>query len=330
MSLYVNTNVSSLNAQRQLMNSSNGLNTAFERLSSGSRINSAADDAAGLQITNRMTSQINGLNQAVRNANDGISVSQVAEGALQETTNLLQRMRELVVQADNGINSNDDKRAIQEEMEQLQEEIGRIAKTTEFSGINLLNGTGTDNEDNVELGFLVGARGGADETIDVSIANMNADFLGRGADIADYGSFGYTVNADGDPVDGAAVIPMAERTDVNVDQIGFFLDTDGDLEAEANQTGQSSEDQLKVIDAAIAQVGSQRSELGAIQNRFQSTIANLSNVAENVSGARSRIMDTDFAAETAQLTRFQITQQASTSILAQANQRPQAALSLLG
>ena len=322
MSLYVNTNVSSLNAQRQLMNSSNGLNTAFERLSSGSRINSAADDAAGLQITNRMTSQINGLNQAVRNANDGISVAQVAEGALQETTNLLQRMRELVVQADNGINSNEDKRAIQEEMQQLQKEIGRIADTTEFSGINLLSGTGTDGADDVELGFLVGARGGEDETITISLGNMSQDYLGRGADVGGLASFGTFADATN---------PTAvELEQVNVANIAFFDNLAVDLDEPTNQTGQTSEDQLKVIDAAIAQVGSQRSELGAIQNRFQSTIANLSNVVENVSGARSRIMDTDFAAETANLTKFQITQQASTSILAQANQRPQAALSLLG
>ena len=343
MSLYVNTNVSSLNAQRQLMNSSNGLNTAFERLSSGSRINSAADDAAGLQITNRMTSQINGLNQAVRNANDGISVAQVAEGALQETTNLLQRMRELVVQADNGINSNEDKRAIQEEMMQLQEEIGRIAKTTEFSGIKLLSGSPAADADDpnvaLDLDFLVGARGGNDETITVSLKEMSTARLGEEANVA----------TDADTVATFTNAIVDAEGGINVASIAFFR-TDGDggfatateAETEVGQplaalnegdlvaTGQSSKDQLAILDKAIADVGSQRSELGAIQNRFQSTIANLSNVAENVSGARSRIMDTDFAAETANLTKFQITQQASTSILAQANQRPQAALSLLG
>ena len=172
MSLYVNTNVSSLNAQRQLMNSSNGLDTAFERLSSGFRINSAADDAAGLQITNRMTSQINGLNQAVRNANDGISVAQVAEGALQESTNMLQRMRELVIQADNGVNDEAELTAIQEEIGQLLTEIGRVAKTTEFSGKKILNGT-----DGAQLDFLVGARGGDNETIKVNIASMDRQML---------------------------------------------------------------------------------------------------------------------------------------------------------
>lgn len=273
MSLYVNTNVSSLNAQRQLMTSSNGLNTAFERLSSGSRINSAADDAAGLQITNRMTAQINGLNQAVRNANDGISVAQTAEGAMQETTNMLQRMRELVVQADNGINNEDDLTAIQEEITEIISEIDRIASTTQFSGTNLLDG-------DYDATFLVGANGGADEQVTIAIASMSSDDL--------------------------------EVDDISVTGEDF-----------------SSSDALEAIDAAIQSVGSARSELGATQNRLQSTISNLSNIVENISGARSRIMDTDFAAETANLTKFQITQQASTAILAQANARPQAALSLL-
>src|SRR5690554_5257622 len=164
MSLYVNTNVSSLNAQRQLMSSSNGLDTAFERLSSGSRINSAADDAAGLQITNRMTSQVNGLNMAVRNANDGISVAQTAEGALQETTNMLQRMRELTVQADNGINAAEDLTAIQQEIDELSDEIDRIAGTTQFSGQNILDGTFQD------VDFLVGSQGLAEEKVTISIA----------------------------------------------------------------------------------------------------------------------------------------------------------------
>ncbi|MCC5880381.1 MAG: flagellin FliC [Idiomarina sp.] len=290
MSLYVNTNVSSLNAQRQLMTSGQGLDTAFERLSSGSRINSAADDAAGLQISNRMTSQIEGLNQAVRNANDGISVAQVAEGALQESTNMLQRMRELVIQADNGVNGEAERTAIQEEIGQLRTELDRVAETTEFSGQTILMGdgdTGAAAVDAKEFDFLVGATGADGETITVSVAAMNTDNLGIDGDLAD-------INA------------------INVTDLT-----------------QTSAEQLSTIDEAISDVGETRSNLGAVQNRFQSTIANLSNVSENVSAARSRIQDTDFAAETAQLTKFQITQQASTSILAQANQRPQAALSLL-
>ena len=298
MSLYVNTNVSSLNAQRQLTNSSNGLDTAFERLSSGFRINSAADDAAGLQITNRMTSQINGLNQAVRNANDGISVAQTAEGAMQETTNMLQRMRELVVQADNGINNADDLWAIQEEINEISVEIDRIATTTQFSGTNLLNGTYTDKN------FLVGANGGSDEQVSISIGNLSAVELGVAGQVALDGNSAGTTN-----------IQVATR------------DEDGEVTAVADF---NSGGLLDAIDGAIQTVGSERATLGAIQNRLQSTISNLTNISENISGARSRIMDTDFAAETANLTKFQITQQASTSILAQANQRPQAALSLLG
>lgn len=278
MSLYVNTNVSSLNAQRQLMTSTNGLNTAFERLSSGFRINSAADDAAGLQITNRMTSQVKGLDQAVRNANDGISVAQTAEGAMQEVTNILQRMRELVIQADNGINNEDDRGAIQDEIDELKLEMDRIKDTTTFSGTNLLGG-------DYAATFRVGPGSSEDEQIRITI------------DI-----------------------------DLGSEDLVDDIDVSGEDAPEA-ATFTTMIDQL---DNAIKEVGAERAKLGATQNRFQSTIANLTNISENVSAARSRILDTDFAAETAQLTRFQITQQASTSILAQANQRPQAALSLLG
>ena len=272
MGLYVNTNVSSLNAQRQLMNSGNGLDTAFERLSSGFRINSAADDAAGLQISSRMTSQVQGLDQAVRNANDGISVAQTAEGALQETTNSLQRIRQLAVQSQNGVNSDDDRAALQKEVAALKDEISRIAENTQFAGKNLL--TGSFDED-----FLVGANAGQD--INIAIGS----------------SFG----ASGLSIDALSV-----------------------------STADGASTAIASIDAALKTVNDQRADLGAVQNRFQSTIRNLSNISENVSGARSRIRDTDFAAETANLTKFQIQQQASTTILAQANQRPQAALSLLG
>jgi len=272
MSLYVNTNVSSLNAQRQLINSSGALDTSFQRLSSGFRINSAADDAAGLQITNRMTSQIMGLNQAVRNAQDGISVAQTAEGALQEVTNALQRMRQLAIQSQNGINSSNDRAALQKEVSALKTEINRIASTTQFAGKNLLNGDFDEK-------FLVGAN--ANQNISI---NLSQDFTLEG------------------------------------------------LEIEALTVGQpgTASAALVAIDKAISIIGSSRADLGAIQNRFQSTIRNLSNISENVAAARSRIMDTDFAAETAELTRNQIIQQASTTILGQANQRPQAALSLLG
>ncbi|WP_417551859.1 flagellin domain-containing protein [Marinomonas fungiae] len=276
MALYVNTNVSSLNAQRQLMGSGNALTTSFERLSSGFRINSAKDDAAGLQISNRMTSQIQGLNQGIRNANDGISVAQVAEGALQESTNALQRIRQLAVQSQNGINSSADRAALQKEVTALIAEMSRIATTTQFGGVDLLTG-------GYSAKFLVGANAG--QTISVNISGTGG---------ANFGASGLGVST--------------------VD-----ISTEGGASAA-----------LTALDAAITTVDSKRADLGAVQNRFSSTIRNLSNIVENVTAARSRIKDTDFATETAELTRNQILQQASNTILAQANQRPQAALSLLG
>lgn len=272
MSLYVNTNVSALNAQRQLFDVGNAMSTSFERLSSGFRINSAADDAAGLQISDRMTSQIQGLNQAVRNANDAISLSQTAEGALGETTTALQRIRQLAVQAQNGINSSSDKLALQKEVSALKNEISRIAGNTEFNGVNILDGS-------FSAKFLVGANGG--QTISVNLSRSGG-----------FGASGLSV----------------QNVDISTDASGA----------------------LDKIDAAISAIGGVRADLGALQNRFQSTIRNLSSISENVSAARSRIRDTDFATETADLTRNQIIQQASTTVLAQANQRPQAALQLLG
>ncbi|NTS75390.1 flagellin FliC [Catenovulum sp. SM1970] len=274
MSLFVNTNVSSLNAQRQLMTSGNGLDVSFERLSSGFRINRAADDAAGLQITDRMTSQIQGLNQAIRNANDAISLSQTAEGAMQEITNSLQRIRQLAIQAQNGINGSSDRLALQKEVSALKTEISRIGATTQFAGVDLLRG-------DYSAAFLVGANGG--QSISVNLSRQ--------------GGFG--------------------ASGLGVGQISVA-------------TEQQASAALTLIDGAISVIGGTRADLGALQNRFQSTIRNLSNVVENVSGARSRIKDTDFAAETAELTRNQILQQASQTVLSQANQRPQAALSLLG
>ncbi|MDX3775447.1 flagellin [Chromatiaceae bacterium AAb-1] len=273
MALYVNTNTSSLNAQRQLFNSGNSLDVAFKRLSSGFRINSAADDAAGLQISNRLTSQINGLDQAARNANDGISLAQVAEGAMDEITTSLQRIRTLAIQAQNGINSDDDRLALQKEVSALKLEMNRIADTTQFGKQNLLSGGYSAN-------FLVGANAGQNISVNLSRAGgFGASGLGLGA---------LSVSS----VAGASAA-------------------------------------LAAIDSAIGIIDGKRADLGAIQNRFQATVRNLTNISENVSGARSRIRDTDFARETAELTRTQILQQTSTTVLAQANQRPQAALSLL-
>lgn len=279
MTLFVNTNVSALNAQRQLFNSGTALNTSFERLSSGFRINRAADDAAGLQISDRLTSQIQGLNQAVRNANDAISITQTAEGALAETTVALQRIRQLAIQSQNGINSSSDRSALQKEVSALKSEITRIATDTEFNGVKLLDA-------GFSAVFLVGAEGG--QTISV---NLSANKLS-----------------------GATSFSAA----------GLNL-TDTSVSSASNASAA-----IGAIDTAISAIGGVRADLGALQNRFQSTIRNLSNISENVASARSRIRDTDFAAETAELTRNQIVQQASISVLSQANQRPQSALSLLG
>jgi flagellin len=278
MSLSVNTNVSALNAQRQLFDSSNSLSRSFERLSSGQRINRASDDAAGLQIAERMTSQIQGLNQGVRNATDAISMTQTAEGALGETANMLQRMRQLAVQSQNGINSAADRNALNTEVSALKLEISRIATATEFNGVNLFDGT-------VNASFLVGSE--STQTISVDL---------RAANIATAG-----FSATGLGIGGASVSTAA---------------------AAATAMG--------TIDTALSAINGVRSDLGAVENRFQSTIRNLSNVSENISSARSQIMDTDFAKETANLTKNQILQQASISILAQASQSPQSALALLG
>jgi len=279
MSLFVNTNVSALNAQRQLFDVNDRLNTSFERLSSGVRINSAADDAAGLQISDRLTSQVQGLNQAVRNANDAISLTQTAEGALGEVTTSLQRIRQLAVQSQNGINSDSDREALQKEVTALRTEISRIATTTQFGNVNVLDG-------NFSAKFLVGANEG--QTISVNLSSTN---LG---------------------------------------QIGGFSATGLGIVSNDISTADGASALLGDVDAAISGIGAVRADLGALQNRFQSTIRNLSNISENLSAARSQIMDTDFASETAELTRNQIVQQASISVLSQANQRPQAALSLLG
>jgi len=468
MALYVNTNVSSLNAQRQLMGSSNSLDQAFQRLSSGFRINSAADDAAGLQISNRLSSQINGLNQGNRNANDGISVAQTAEGAMDESTNILQRMRTLAIQSANDSNSADDRAALQKEVSNLQLELTRISETSTFGGQKLLNGDFSGKS------FQVGAD--ANQTIDITIGDISANAIGNNkvdgggsaftdtavattgafatatggagvevngkdgngttADIAgdnvtdvatkinglgtgvtastsvearlqkldnasdgtltigddsfniadyngsmkelanDLGKAGYrtslendvlTINAedvDGIQITGASAgtLEMAGRTGgfTAAGATNAALEVNAKLELESSDTfnvnsasnfgevlgatsstlsdvggidisgASGAQNAISVIDAAIGQIDAERADLGAVQNRFQATIRNQSNIAENLEGAKSRIKDADFAAETAKLTQAQILQQASQTILAQANQRPQAALQLLG
>lgn len=386
MALTVNTNVASLNTQRNLNNSSNSLATSMQRLSTGSRINSAKDDAAGLQIANRLTSQVNGLGVAVKNSNDGISMAQTAEGALQQSTNLLQRMRDLALQSANGSNSDSERKALNSEVSELKKELDRISNTTTFGGKKLLDCSFDTTT------FQVGSA--ANETISVKIDEMSTDslkgksFEGSVAAATGTASASGTVTVSG-TVNGedftvtttiASGTTAAEATqqiatainDANVGLGAFVteggdtkivsgLDTDGSANAltalsisgvptglaagsaytaaaSATETKVSaidvstvkgSQEAVMVIDQAIRDIDSQRADLGAVQNRFENTIGNLQNISENVSAARGRIQDTDFAAETANLSKNQILQQAGTAILAQAKQLPQAVLSLL-
>ncbi|BDA17683.1 flagellin [Aeromonas caviae] len=295
MSLYINTNVSSLNAQRNMMNSTKSLDTSYTRLASGLRINSAKDDAAGLQISNRLTSQINGLDQGNRNANDGISLAQTAEGAMDEVTGMLQRMRTLAQQSANGSNSDSDRDALQKEMDQLGAEINRISTATTFAGTKLLDGTFTGS-------FQVGAD--ANQTISF---NLN--------------------QTDGFSISGIAAAATAAGTAaIAVNTIFTSGSTAGGISI---STQAKAQDVLLATDSMLKVVDGKRAELGAVQNRLDSTIRNQANISENVSAARSRIRDADFATETANMTKQNILQQAASSILAQANQRPQSALSLL-
>ncbi|WMO14148.1 flagellin N-terminal helical domain-containing protein [Pseudoalteromonas piscicida] len=320
MALYVNTNVSSLNAQRQLMQSGNSLDTSFKRLSSGFRINSAADDAAGLQISDRLSSQINGLNQGNRNANDGISLAQTAEGALDEVTSMLQRMRTLAQQSANGSNTDEDRVAIQDEVDSLTKEINRVAKDTTFGGQNLLDGT-------YEANFQVGAD--AIQTIGFSMKTVgNSD-----NSIAANGGFTLSGMASVASAVGNKDLATLAAGLSEISGSGVSTQTfSGNFSASSISVTSQANAQLTMagMDSLIAVVDKKRAELGAVQNRFQSTIRNQSNISENLSAAKSRIKDTDFAQETANLTKMQILQQASQTILSQANQRPQAALSLLG
>jgi len=476
MALTINTNVASLNAQRNLGKSQGALNKSMQRLSSGLRINSAKDDAAGLAISDRMTSQIRGLNQAARNANDGISLAQTAEGALQETTNILQRMRELAVQSANDTNTSSDRSSLQDEVTQLQSEIDRIATTTTFNGQRLLDGsfssatfqvganagetisfgvasargsamgaiaegTGTAVSASAATDITISLGGGTSQSIATS-ANYTGSLTGqeaasafaKAAALNDAGIAGFTATASTEVTSTVAAIggtggdtydldingtTIFSGTDVSAgltntalrDQInlntsdtgviaslnggdltlsaadgrsitvteggtGFVVDTDG-LAGDADITSGTAvlgsislsatesiaiggtqadigftsagvaldsngvddidistlagaQSAMKRVDSAIATVDSIRGGLGAVQNRFESTIANLQNVSENLSAARSRILDADIAQETSAMTKNNILQQAGVSILAQANQMPQLALSLLG
>lgn len=273
MGLFVNTNVTASMARARIFDASLALEQSFERLSSGLRINSAADDAAGIQIVDEFESQMVGLRQGLRNANDGISLLQSAEGALQESTVALQRIRVLAIQAQSGINSSSDRAALQQEVAALTEELSRIKTDTQFSNYYLLNGS-------YSATFQIGANSGQSLSINLSRS----------------GGFG----ASGLGVAGISVA-----------------------------TSEQASAALTAIDGAISAILGERANIGATENRFQSMIRNMANVESNLSGARSRIEDADFAAETANLTRNQIIQQASTTILSQANSSPQIALQLL-
>lgn len=275
MGLRVNTNTASINAQRNLASVTDRLSTNFRRLSTGLRISTAADDAAGLAISERLRSQVRSLDQAKRNANDGISLVQTAEGALNEVNSVLTRLRELSIQSANGSVSNQDKDTLNEEFTSLVDEIDRIAQSTEFNGINLLDGSSASVSFQVGYGTTAGV-----DTLDVTL--QAADETALGLDSLDISSTGNTSTA------------------------------------------------IAAIDTAINTVSSLRGSLGAAQNRLGSTINNLAIQTENLSAAESRIRDVDVAYETAQLTRNSILQQASISVLAQANAQPQAALALLG
>ncbi len=384
----INTNVMSLNAQRNLTSSGAELATSLQRLSSGMRINSAKDDAAGLAISQRFTTQIRGMDQAARNANDGISLSQTAEGAMGEIGNNLQRIRELAVQSRNATNSASDRAALNAEAQQLKEEIDRVATQTNFNGVKLLDGSFQDQA------FQVGANQG--ETISISgIVNAQSDALGSWTSVdttaytqtlaaatatdpllaASFDVNGVTISvaaeggrdAAGFTADLQAAFTAAKGNAANTGlanvtmTAGAITSTDENLtiaNVSANvagitagttagtasvvagtaQTGfedldistaAGADNAMKAMDAALNAVNTGRANMGAIQNRFTSVVANLSTTSENLSAARSRIQDADFAKESAQLSRNQILQQAGTAMLAQANQSSQSVLSLL-
>ena len=300
MAVYVNTNVSSLNGRRYLNNVQNQLTTTYQRLSSGLRINSAKDDAAGLQISSRLTTQINGLNQGNRNSSDGIALAQTAEGGMDEITGMLQKIRTLAVQAKNGTNTGDDRKALGKEASALAAEVNRIAQQTTFGGKKILDGAGaaslfTKGAGDYEgkLTLQVGANKG--DTIDFTVNGMK---------FSQIASKGGIEPAKVEEIIKNGIVLLSDSTKI-----------DGIIEG---------------MDKMIAAVDAQRAGLGAIQNRLESSIRNQANVSANQADARSRIRDADFAEESANLSQQSIIQQAATSMLMQANTRPQLGLSLLG
>ena len=326
MALYVNTNVSSLNSQRKLANATNSLNVSYQRLSSGLRINSSKDDAAGLQISDRLTSQINGLNQGNRNTNDGIALAQTVEGALDETTAMLQRIRVLAVQSANGTNTAADRKALQEEVIQLCAEITRIGQKTTFAGAQILDGKPKDaTKENMLLDkdgkifFQVGAN--ANDTLSI---DLSKGFTFEGV-LTSAKALGANDEKGTAGAGGAATV----SSKYGLIEYKFNGAAANSLIFSVSSAG-GAQGVLANIDKYIQYVDASRAALGALQNRMESTIRNQSSISENESDARSRIRDTDFASETATLTQNNIIQQASQTVLSQANQRPTLALNLLG
>ena len=375
MSINVNTNVSAMTAQRHLNSATSDLNSSMERLSSGLKINSAKDDAAGLQISNRLTSQTRGLDVAVRNANDGISMAQTAEGAMNETTNILQRMRDLSLQSSNGSNTSADRGAIQEEVVALNDELNRIAETTSFGGSRLLNGQfgtksfqiGADSGEAVMLtlnnmrsdttamgGHTYSATEGKDANWNVNAENteLSMNFVNKegkeqnitinakaGDDIEEVATYingqSAEINASVTEDGKLQVFAAAEATDIAFsgslsNELGMGNKVTDTVKSIDVTTVGGSQKAVAILDSAMQYVDSNRADLGAFQNRFGHAINNLENINENTSAANSQIKDVDFAKETTAMTKSQILQQASSSILAQAKQAPNAALGLLG
>jgi len=406
MASTINTNVVSLNAQRNLSTSQSSLATSMQRLSSGLRVNSAKDDAAGLAISERMNSQVKGLAVASRNANDGISLAQTAEGSLGKIGDMLQRMRELAVQSSNSTNSKSDRESLQAEVSQLSDEIDRVAKTTNFNGAKILDGSfagavfqvGSNSGNNITVGALANAKaselgavkyneasvaafdatttitdltkissgtltiavngGSAIDLGDIAAATSASERVGQIAEAvnrktADTGVTAFVTKEDdgtyslefrsdtlktdgsGDPADvtfagfTAAKTGFADPTfAANTTDKGIGLDDNGTRKLSV-ETQADAWVALKKIDAAIDTVNSSRANLGALQNRFESAVSNINVQSENLSASRGRIVDADFAAETANLSRSQILQQAGTAMVAQANQLPQSVLTLL-
>ncbi|WP_298927208.1 flagellin [uncultured Ramlibacter sp.] len=386
----INTNIPSLNTQRNLGSSQAALSTSIQRLSTGLRVNSARDDAAGLAIAERMGAQVRGLNVAARNANDAVSLAQTAEGALGKVGEMVQRIRELAVQSSNATNSTSDREALQAEVDQLKEEIDRVAKTTQFNGKALLDGTfskekfqvGSDAGQSIEIDQITNtqlssiqtktnaATGGAittfealatgDITINVGtlpgpVVSYQLDAIAapaaltqkaRANQIADAinaQAFKSGVSATVDTVSDAVVISSASEFTISFAGAGAASATntgfaDGaasvaggavNMSALSVTTRDGAQLAIQQADDALKLINTSRAKLGAVQSRFENAIANIQITAENVTAARSRIMDTDFAAETANMTRAQILQQAGTAMLSQANQLPQQVLSLL-